>query len=95
MSPLRNWYGSCALATFCALTGCAHFSGEPARTRLSDDFSYFEPFDNAGEIGPTYLVGPPPPPRPVTNPRMSHSVPMRSLPSIPDQSLPRSCLSCD
>jgi hypothetical protein len=26
---------------------------------------------------------------------MSHSLPMRSLPSIPDQSLPRSCLSCD
>jgi hypothetical protein len=85
---------SAALLMLFGLSACANFGGNPARTRLSDDFSYYEPYDNAGEIGPNYLIGPPPP-----NNALVHNLPdskaARSLPSIPNESLPRSCLSCD
>jgi hypothetical protein len=85
---------ACALLMLYALDACANFGGIPGRTRLSDDFSYYEPFDNSGEIGPNYLIGPPPPSNQVIH-RLSDSNAARSLPSIPNRSLPRSCLSCD
>ena len=74
------------------LIACANFGGDPGKTRLSDDFCYYEPFDNSGEIGPAYLVGPP---RPARSDSVNHpaSIPDKALP--PDQSLPPTCLTCD
>jgi hypothetical protein len=80
--------------SLCVIGGCANFSGVSGSARLSDDFSYYEPFDNAGALGPDFLVGPPPP-RPDVHRQMSTADLADSLPSIPDRSLPRSCLSCD
>lgn len=82
-----------ALFVLCALSACANFAGNSARARLSDDFSYYEPFDNAGEAGPNYLIGPPPSRNAVV--RNLPDAKAASLPSIPNRSLPRSCLSCD
>jgi hypothetical protein len=75
-----------------ALNGCANFGGDPGRARLNDDFSYYEPFDNSGETGPAYLVGPPPPAR---SDGVNHrvSIPDKVPPS--DKSLPPTCLTCD
>jgi hypothetical protein len=83
-----------ALLMLFGLGACASFGGNPARTRLSEDFSYFEPFDNSGETGPNYLIGPPPPRNALVH-HLPDSTAARALPSIPNESLPRSCLSCD
>jgi hypothetical protein len=97
MSALRTSVSrmTYALIVLTGMDGCATFSGYPAKTRLSDDFSYYEPFDNSTETGgPDYLVGPP---SPLGNAQLHQSSDnsQRVLPSIPDRSLPRSCLSCD
>jgi hypothetical protein len=75
------------------LNACTSFGGNPPRTRLSDDFSYYEPFDNSGEMGPNYLIGPPPPNNTIVH--LPDDKSAKSLPSIPNESLPPSCLSCD
>jgi hypothetical protein len=76
------------------LSACANFAGNPSRARLSDNFSYYEPFDNAGESGPNYLIGPPPLRNAVVQslPDAKTAMP---LPSIPNRTLPPSCISCD
>jgi hypothetical protein len=83
-----------ALFLLCGLSACANFAENPPRARLSDDFSYYEPFDNAGETGPNYLMGPPPSRSAVVR-SLPDATAAISLPSIPDRSLPRSCLSCN
>lgn len=85
---------TCALLMICGLSACANFVGTPSRVRLSDDFSYYEPFENSTQIGPDYLIGPPPPDD-VEVHHWSDSRRTKPLPSIPDRSLPRSCLSCN
>jgi len=82
----------CALLMLQGLSACAILRGHPAGTRLSDDLSYYGPFDNAGQTGPTYLIGPPPPGGEIIH-RSSGVIHAESLPTIPDRSLPPSCLS--
>jgi len=74
------------------LHACANFGGDPGRAGLRDDFSYYEPFDNSGEVGPAYLVGPPPPAR---SDGVNHAVSIPDKVLAPDKSLPPTCLTCD
>jgi hypothetical protein len=45
---------SAGLVVIFALQGCANFLGNPGRTRLSDEYSYYEPFDNSSDAGSFY-----------------------------------------
>jgi hypothetical protein len=83
-----------AMLVLAGVAGCATSSTTTPRTRLSDDFSFYEPFDNSNDAGPNYLVGPPAPPRNEPSQRFPSGA-SPSFPSIPNESLPRSCLSCD
>jgi hypothetical protein len=42
------------------LSACVSGSDRPG-IRVSDDFTYYEPFDNSRDWGSRYLVGPPAP----------------------------------
>ncbi len=75
------------------LSACANFGVNNGSARLSGDFSYYEPFDNSGETGPNFLIGPSPRSKAKVDDLPSDAD--RSFPSIPDRSLPPSCLSCD
>jgi hypothetical protein len=76
------------------LSACVSFGGDPGRARLSGDFSYYEPFDNSSETGPNYLIGPPVPGNAKLG-DLPDSNTARSFPTIPDKTLPPSCLTCD
>ena len=96
---IRFGRAACAVALVAGLIGCASFGEYREKTRVSEGFSYYEPFDNATSTdGPGYLVGPQVAPHvdqaPATTPQRLPAAPPPALPT-PDPSLPPSCLTCD
>jgi len=86
---LRRQFAYCGALLFLVIAGCAANSAYHVKTRVNDDFSFYEPFDNSRDWGPDYLVGPPRPvsARPITDDR-SAVMQSQSIPSIPTRPLP-------